>query len=488
MRILVLALLLPFLACSTAMHDEAEFLLEKEAFEEAALTYQKILEKEPLDKSAQAGLQKAREGHIAYLLADVEELLSLEKPELAQKALLSLVEREKAWKFRPSGDLSNRHTEVEKRILVYVKAEVDHSVEENFPLKAIDALNEVDPIFRNTASTPHRKEYRQLRSQVRRLGKTKCLKFRNQILWNKPYYGEFVSNYCQFWKTHAKVPLYKSSRLRELYKGLEFEFNVTELSDDEKNLFKQTLIKHFQESAWYSPDAKKVLPVLVQGRVKKSETTQKIELTHEYEVSIPYTAYQEVTRKRQVPYEAIENRYDPDTKSERAVKVTLYKTEEYQDFIPVTKYRAETRQYNYPATQRHSSLEVALLGRALFSDEEKAETWLSQKLDFTSTSHEKHLPGIGLVRKPPEKAPLATWMTEQADVFGGRLSRKAERFWSKKYCKTPEDESLVKEGEQAFRCLKSRPENPPYFVRKWYREQLGLSVAKANEILGVKKN
>ncbi len=177
-----------------------------------------------------------------------------------------------------------------------------------------------------------------------------------------PYLAWITAAYC----THFGQPR-EVAAAPNLRAGLEIIGGVRGESEAQNDQLKQALAGAFAASAWYSPHATGLARSSLTGTFSTSFSSKPVQLTQSYTVSVPYTDTEEQyepyeesytdweTQTEQVPSTSFnadgtsETTYSTVTSS---VPVTKTRTSYHWVTESVTKYRDESRDFTYDATER----------------------------------------------------------------------------------------------------------------------------------------
>ena len=131
--------------------------------------------------------------------------------------------------------------------------------------------------------------------------------------------------------------------------------NVKNLHPSLNKYLEERVLNGLKNSAWYSPEGNNTLNLQLTGNVSNYYNEKPVILSHEYTVSIPYTAYMPVLKTKQVPYETTKTVYDYSTGSSYIVPATAYRTEYYTIQQPYTAYRKEPRTHHFQGFEYKTS-------------------------------------------------------------------------------------------------------------------------------------
>lgn len=465
--VFVWALVLFTAGCS-GLRGQARDLYEQGAYREAIQTYEAILQQDPNDAEALAGLKKARTTFIDKKLIEVRKARMGANRQLALDTLLEICQLENAWSYYPGGPMANTQEEESAEAMRFVETQVGDSITKERPLFGLYLLTHYKPIF--SGSFTGRREY--LLRGLHKAGKKQCDGLARQETPTQPYYSEFVRKVCVAWGLPGQGKATGAAAKRAtLYKALSVQSAITGFPEPYQRAMRSALDRAFRETPWFDPKGARTLSLNLHGRFHLEHQREREHRVHGYTVQVPYTAYEEVTKTRQVPY------------TDSFSKQTRYRTETYSEQQPVTRTQSIPRTQNYDGIAHHQELEwraqgdlkLASLSRTLLLDA------TSEKEGF---EHHWNLPNIGLY---PEKADLEdpdAWVRHHAERLASDLRAQSDDVWENLYCQPQAtDPTLVATGDLVHRCLRLRVQSPPDFASAWYDKFVGLSVEQAHELL-----
>ncbi|MCM2276943.1 MAG: tetratricopeptide repeat protein [Oligoflexia bacterium] len=475
--------------CGSAQKRAQEFMAH-EQYEEAARVYERILSRKPGDPEAAAGLAEARQGILGKRLIDVRKARTSGNAADAATLLLEIIAQERSWNIRPKGAAIFTQEEETAAAASFVLEALRESLKAEKPLRAEADLRRYEPLFQEKRAA----EFGDLRLKVIRQGKAECQRFAKENYGGKPYAGEFVLRFCAFWDESPRLAGHQpGEKVRSLVQAVAVSGSVENLPQDLQLLIHDSLNASLKSGPWYSPEGKLPLEIALKGSWVLDEQRIPIQLVHSYQEDEKYVAYEDVSKQRQVPYEAVETVVKPGGGIETVARVK-YRTESYTEKAPVERTRSVERSFPYGAWKITQRLRLGLEGsgrlmeRAIqlrLSDESRAEDTLS----------EIHNPAIGLKPKPAAAIPdKIQWVKERESRFGRELASQLGTIWNEQYCgELPEGgQAFIARIDRAYQCLKlpSAQAAPPRWIQDFYQVRFGLGYREAEELLrtpGVRK-
>jgi len=473
--------------CSS-LHRKAEKLYESGAYQGSIDTYDEILKKDPADADAVIGRLKARAKLIDTKLIEIRRSRLAGNEENAIEMLRHLVDEENEWATFPKGAVAYTQEEESTEALKFVDGQVKEALADQFPLRASYRLKRYQMIFQGTLS----ETYDRMSGVVREAGKQSCRSLADGSGATRPYFGEFLQKYCAHWGLSlAKVKPDEQRKLKKLYRGTKVQVKVENLPPEVISIVQENIDEGLKQTPWFDVKGARVLPVQLQGKYQNQHHEEVEMRLHSYTVQIPYTSYEPVQRERQVPYtdtqiQCVPNPPGTPGQNCNPISVTKYRTEQYWENEPVTRYRDEPRTQSYDGLKISQLLNLNVEGKALFSGTSKIFN-LSEKSNTSGFESEWSLPKIGLYPQHAGIPDPLSWIKLEVLQLGENFQSAANNFWEINYCHpVGKDLSFAVQGDQVHRCLRRRPTEIPRFVALWYENNLGVTVSQADELLGLK--
>src|SRR5262249_53312675 len=140
-----------------------------------------------------------------------------------------------------------------------------------------------------------------------------------------------------------------------------------------------------------------------------------------------YTAYENVTRNRQVPYTEYDYQCDSQNNC-RNVPVTRYRTDYYEETVPVTRYRDVPHSQAYDGYNRYQLLALSVNGETNYAVTKKPISF-ADRSEKSGFEHDWNMPDIGL---HPQSAGLPDpldWLKEEVGNLGRTWGAQATDTW-----------------------------------------------------------
>ena len=465
-------------ACTTPQ-QRAEKLMQNEAFEEAALVYEQIIAKNPKDAEAAVGLRRAREKTIDTKLIQVRMSRLGGNDQNAADMLLKIILNENQWQLYPSGKAQYTQEEEKDFSLGYLTRKIEKANSDQFPLLSLFILKKFAPIFDGAQS----KRMSVLQAKTKSRGLDICKKLVALRRRELPYFSLWVKDFCgTFSNDSTEAASFQVEQLKGLFSQVSLKGNIEGLSQSDYAGLQQALLEGLKTSVWYDPKGANRAEVRLDGSFSNDHTTQSIQQFHSYTIQEPYTDYELQTRSREVPYTDTEARIDPYSGRLEHQSVTKYRSEFYQESIPVTAYRNVPMSQPYGAIQHRQVLLLALSGEVNFGENH----WIlsfNERSDQSGIEHHVSMPDIGLFPKSLNLPNPTTWLKGQTQNVKSAFEKKSSELWDSLYCRPSDGSSIAASGEQVLKCGRNRSKQPPEFVLKWYQDNLGVTPEQANEVM-----
>ncbi len=457
MKIISIALLILIVSCSS--HKKAATKLTEEGLHEAALEQWVLAFKDdPKDLDVQVGLRMCQEKVSNERLIRIRDLRLAKDDEQALDELQRLMGLQSKHGIQLDFNSSTFQGRETKLLWNHQKSQVVNLTSQLKPLAAEVRYRKYANVFQ---SLP---EYPTLRTTIDQAGIQQCKTLRKGLT-GKPFYRSFVTQYCKFFDPNNALKTKTATISSVLFANPIVTIKLEGADDEMTTKMFKAIAEGFEASAWYDPEAKKTVNIEVNGRYKWNKSATLINQAHNYTVEIPYTAYEKVRKTREVPYNAVEN----------GVTVTKYKSEDYYESEPVTRYRDETRVHNYMATKKTMDFEIMMSGRVSIEK-------LNQPFSFTKEEsenkilHDVDLPKIGLSPKTQDVTSPIARFEYYSLLAGGDLRLELDSLWVKQFCSAPIDENVI-------RCRRA-PSYPETFVDTWFPNNYGVASKDAEALIG----
>lgn len=466
--------------CSS-LKDKAKDFMEAGAYDQALTYYQMAVDKDPADAEARAGLITARTRFIDKKLIETRMARLGGNSQNAMDILLDIVQKEKAWQFAPVGQVAGTQEEETVEALRFLELKSQQALTADRPLVALYFFRHYRPIFDSVAGA-----WSQSFKKVEAKGKTQCSKLSKMREKGRPYFALFAQRVCGQWGQDQKdLAAINSEISKTLFNGIAANLQVRQLEPGLRSELDSAIQEAFRATPWYHSSGPKKLVLKVDGTFNNQHSQQTETLIHNYTVSEPYTAYEEVSKTRTVPYTDSQlkcfynsqNQYQctPDA-------TTKYRQEEYKETEARTRYRDVPRTFPYTATHHRQILEASLDGRLEFPGEVQS-IGQQEKAEKAGYQHAVNRPDIGLRPADPGLIDSNGWFREQARRFTEKLRVSADQYWSALYCKADAGSgSVAATGEQVQKCLANPNAGAPAFADQWYQAHFGITLAQAREI------
>ncbi len=472
MKIFLAAIMLILVSCAT--HKKAAIKLTEEGLHEAALEQWVLAyQKDSKDLEVQVGLRMCQEKVSNERLVRIRDLRLAKDDEKALDELQSLMGLQSKHGIQLDFNSSTFQGRETTLLWKHQKSQVLNLTSQMKPLAAEIRYRKYANVFQ---SLP---EYPTLKATIDQTGVLQCKNLRKGLK-AKPFYRSFVSQYCKFFEHNREMKPTKDTISSALYANPAITINIEGSDNDMSTKILKAMSDGFEASAWYHPEAKKTITVDINGRYKWNKSSESVSQAHNYTVEIPYTAYESVSKTREVPYNAQE--YKCVNSKCDYVTVTKYKSETYYESEPVTRYRQETRVHRFIATKKSMDFEIVLNGK--LSLEKLKHTFSFMKEDTENKIlHDENLPKIGLQPKTEDVTKPIAKFEYYSLLAGGDLRLELDALWIQQFCGLSKERDAASLGENVIRCRRA-PSYPEAFVDTWFLNNYGVSAKDAESLIG----
>ena len=457
MKIILLALTLILVSCAT--HKKAALKLTEEGLHEAALEQWVLaFQHDSKDPEIQVGLRMCQEKVSNERLIHIRDLRLAKDDEQALSELQSLMGLQSKHGIQLDFNSSTFQGRETALLWKHQKSQVLNLTSQMKPLAAELRYRKYANVFQ---SLP---EYPTLKTTIDKTGVQQCKTLRKGLT-GKPFYRSFVTQYCKFFDPNNELKTKTATISSVLFAHPAVTIKIDGPDDDMSSKMLKAMSEGFEASAWYHPEAKKTANIEVSGRYKWDKSYVFITQAHSYTVEIPYTAYESVRKTREVPYSVQEN----------GVTVTKYKSEDYYESEPVTRYRQETRVHRYAATKNTIDFEIILKGKIGLEQLKESFSFTKEESE-SKILHDENLPKIGLSPKTEDVTKPIAKFEYYSLLAGGDLRLELDALWVKQFCSTPNEENVI-------RCRRA-PSYPETFVDTWFLNNFGVSSKDTEALIG----
>lgn len=455
--------------------------MEGEEYAEAAKVYTRILESDPNDAKALVGLKRSRVNWIDKALLDVRMLRLSQQAGTATELLKKIIAREQEWQFYPEGAVKYTQEEETKFAVRLITSQIEAWQMRGHILKARVYLEGNRQVFATPALVAR---YETVTSHLVNTAREQCESYRGLSKPSLPYFMTFARRYCGSWGVSFDAGFdVAKTRATSLFKEVKITSNdVSGIPEVLYGYGREQLRKEFEASAWYDKDAVSPLPVSLKAGFSHEHNKAVEEAVHSYTVQVPYTEM--VPQMRQIPhttYQRMCTAYGC-----TSTPFTTYTYETYM--VPVTRYRADPRQFKYDRWRHVQALAFyAELHASLHGMEANGSRTQTER--NTDTEHPHSIPHIGLSPDMLSLPNPLTWLEKQIDEATHNWGQALKKVWVQTYCTAPEvtvDE--MTSAEYVFRCLRERQDHAPPFAESWFKEKLGADSRTVEQWLDRSEN
>jgi hypothetical protein len=472
------ALLGVLLSGCGSLEKDAREKLENGEYEAAMGMYEKILSRDANDADAQEGLKRARGGVLADRLIDVRRARDSGRADQALEILLEVNTREKQWNVYPPA--AARFTQEEETGFAWkpFRARIDSLLSGKLPLAADWTWIRYSPVF---AGSKHAQDLEALRPSIQRAGRETCATWSRETSREVPFYGDFVSKYCRYWKTSAKVAPNGRARAAQLVSGLDFKAAGDGIPGDLVAIFRKDFEDALKSSAWYDPEGARRISVAFSGTYHFTHVKNLVTRVKQYEVSEPYTEMESVTKTRLVPRTVTSTQTDANGVSHPVTTVENV-SESYTESVPVTHYRSVSRQFPYSALFHQQTIDISESVSAKIGDQGFT---LADSNRAVAEGDEQSITNEEAGLRPMQPALLnpPAWVGGESAKLKSQFAKKLTEEWLAQACANPGKTSEAKLADRIMKCRRDPAGAASGFVNDWYAKTFGIAQADAEALL-----
>jgi hypothetical protein len=468
--------------------------MESSMYEEAYPLWTELLDKDPEDAEAKIAMKKCQDEIIQKRLLQIRNERISGYPYKAMDIALDLAEKSKEWKVKTDIDGAFFQASELRTLFKFFQKDLLSGIAEKNILKASYLKTSYSQLY----ELLNAKELESLATKVEEAGKKKCIRMRNSSK-RYPFFQSFVNQYCNYFKVHSRDLASKTKPITDyLYQDIKLKISIKGLPKTMNARVDEIVNNGLKKSAWYHPQGKKRMSLQMTGKIYHKIKNRNISKVHEYTVDIPYTAYVPVMRSRQVPYQAQEykcntttnysyNSYSDYGSSQNCgyISVTKYNTEYYWENTPITKYRKESRVFNYTAVGYHQFISAKVAG-SLKLERRVSQIGLAKNQEILDYGHNVNMPNIGLSPHEANLIDPVNWVEDQITAYSNSIAENIDAKWEDNYCKefNSDKMNLYAAGENVVRCLRSQSGKNHESIDKWHINFTGITSMKVISLIG----
>jgi hypothetical protein len=394
--------------------------------------------------------------------------------------LLQVVQLENQWKLFPGGKVAFTQEEETGYAIQHARAVIDTDLKAMRPLKAEAFVRNYKPIFPSKELTP-------IQASIDQTGKKHCQELSREVVRGRPYFGRWVSSYCQFWgeslgkKAAAQIDPVSGSLYSDVKLAVKGEGLPPEVVAELGVAVDQALMR----TPWYDPEGKHVVQASVSGSFSQAHTKNGVILIHNYQEQERFVERVPVERTRQVFVTEWVQVTDPTTGETRTVPEEGLREERYTDYEDEVRYRPVDRSFRYPAWKHEQQMSLQLAGQFVVN-ERALEASLNERSAADGIEHDENHPEMGLKPSRPSLPVAATWQKEQIARFAEAFRAQAAQLWRASFCDVDATSvRLADSGDRVARCMRflTGGEPVPAFAEEWFVKNVGVGAAQAVELV-----
>jgi hypothetical protein len=343
------------LGCQPTVRSRAEVAYATGDYVGAVALYDRVLAEKPGDGDAHVGRARARNAAFRSLLAAAHAARIAGISEVALDNLRRFLELRRDWRIAPPPQLAQALETELAAATEYVATSVGHALKTG-PFAAEAALARHATTL-DLAELGHRRA--ELAATIHTAGLASCAQLTGSTSATMPYWTWLVDRACAHWGgPRLVVPV-----LPHQVSRLDVTGAIDGARGDQNAQLRESITAAFRASVWYAPSAPATVRASLTGTIAATLSSRPVRLTAEWTESVPYTDYETSQESYQEPYDDTEWYWEqvPYTNSDgttsyrsehKSRTVTKYRTAYRSVTNPVTKYRDESRTFEYEATHR----------------------------------------------------------------------------------------------------------------------------------------
>ncbi|MCP3139038.1 hypothetical protein [Pyxidicoccus xibeiensis] len=441
-RLLPLLLLSALCACTT-LRGQADALARQGQYVEAAALYDDLIRKSPHEPELVTVRDDLRWRALEQLLGNARRFRLEGHDEKAEDDLLRFLQQRTEWNARLNGALESSLLEEMEGTHQHVRRLIGVPAQQGLALTAQQSLIRKRPLlaYREMAVIQ-----REMESVVLQAGKDACQRLRSTTSDDTVHWKELVFRYCGHWGEYAPRP----PPAPELHGPPGFQAEMEGLNAAQLARMQDRLTAAFEASPWFSPGAPARPEFSLKGHFSTERDSTSVQLTAPYTESIPYTDHEERKETIEEPYTEEEEYTDSEGKK-RTRTVTKTRTYTRTYTVPVTKYREESRTFEYHALRLSVAHRVSLSASGVLDAGRGPVVSVLQ--DQASESAYEHDVTFSAGNVSPQRAsftPPHAWLDGRVDALAALFSRRLGEHWREAWCSGP-----MPTLEDAARCARS---------------------------------
>lgn len=469
------------LGCQSSVRARAELAYAKGDYVGAAALYDQILAGDPGDGDAHVARARARNAAFRAIVVAAHTARIRGNFEASLGELKRFFELRRDWKIAPPPRFAEA-AETELAVATAYIADTIGRALQTGPFAAEVALARHAPTLELAGLDDRRAE---LAAPIQRAGLAGCSELTASASPATPYWTWLVDRACAHWGgPRLVVPL-----LPHQLAALEVMGSVAGARLDQNASMRDSVGAAFRASVWYATSAPDHVRASLGGSIAASISSYPITLTAAWTESVPYTDYETSQESYQEPYDETEWYWEqvPYTDSDgttsyrseyKSRTVTKHRTAYRTVTNPVTRYRDESRSFDYQATRSDGHYTSELQVRF---DGPLAAVAPIVTSDFTETGID-HEVTHAKADVWPQRANLTTFATfverEQAELRT-RVSRELADHYRRTFCA-----ASAYALDEAAACAFLDPKAVPQPVHAALRAKLGADEPHLMHVLG----
>lgn len=395
----------------------------------------------------------------------------------SSEIMRTVLKNETEWGLIPTGAVFATQAEESGYLAQDIQFTIRDSIRKKQPLAAVARYRTDRVLIEDLLKLDTTK----LKLEIAAASREFCLKESARLTKQDHYSALFLARTCKELGVIAKTP--KTINSVKLFGKLEPEMEVFKIPGESTSVLSKNLREEFEKSIWHDGSSKTTLGLKVTGAVEEKVDTRKAYRSKPYTVRVPYeeTSVRKKEQKAGIVtlFEVLAwalSTYQPNREVDNGDgTVTVYET----------KYREETRYFNYEAEEVTQNL--ALDWKIALTPQGKPyEFRFQDRLKTTSDEHTISFPDAGLQPETRKLVRPADWLVSINRNLMDRIGDEFHRAWIEQFCSESSLEGSLK-TELQNRCIYGANGLAPSSTKDWFSKRYGIEIETWRRLVAMSK-
>lgn len=455
------------LAGCISLTEQAEDLMSKGQVDEALQLATKAREQSPNTSEYIQLERRVRAQWIADKLIQARLARLSENKGVSGEILRSVLKNETEWGVIPTGAVYATQAEESGYLVQDIQFAIRESLQKKQPLAAVARFREDRALMEDLLKLDTTK----LKLEITNASREFCATESSPLTKQDHYTALFISRTCKELGVITKIPKTKNSV--KLFGKLESKMEVFKIPEESASLFSKSLRDEFEKSIWYDADSSQALNLNVTGAVEEKVETRTAYRSKPYTVRVPY---EEKSIRKKEPEPGIVTLFEI-----LAWALTTYQPSREVDngdgtvTFYETKYRDETRHFNYEAQEVTQTLALDWQIR-LTPQGRNHEFRFQDRLKTTSDEHSVSFPDASLYPETRKLVRPADWLVSIQRKLLDRISEEFHQAWIARFCREASPLETSAKAELQNRCLYGANGHAPSSTKDWFFKKYGIEI------------